>query len=90
MLFPTYKAYVGEGNLLFSEPSFAQEIYEIHGSARVPDSMVLTDADYAEFSARRKYLAAKLLTIFVEYPVIFLGYSIQDESVKSILADGAS
>lgn len=86
-LFPSYEAYVGEGSLLFSEPSFAQEVYEIHGSARVPDSMVLTDADYAEFSARRKYLAAKLLTIFVEYPVVFLGYSIQDENVKSILAD---
>lgn len=86
-LFPSYESYVGERNLLFSEPSFAQEIYEIHGSAREPDSMVLTDADYAEFSNHRKYLAAKLLTIFVEYPVIFLGYSIQDENVKSILAD---
>lgn len=86
-LFPSYEAYVGEGSLLFSEPSFAQEVYEIHGSARVPDSMVLTDADYAEFSARRKYLAAKLLTIFIEYPVVFLGYSIQDENVKSILGD---
>jgi hypothetical protein len=86
-LFPTYETYVGERNLLFSEPSFAQEIYEIHGSTKEPDSMVLTDADYAEFSARRKYLSAKLLTIFVEYPVVFLGYSIQDENVKSILAD---
>ena len=86
-LFPTYKAYIGESSLLFSEPSFAQEIYQIHGSALLPDSLVLTDADYSEFSERRKYLAAKLLTIFVEYPVIFLGYSIQDENVKSILAD---
>lgn len=86
-LFPTYQAYVGEGSLLFSEPSFAQEIYQIHGSAKEPDSMVLTDADYAEFSVRRKYLAAKLLTIFVEYPVVFLGYSISDENVKAILAD---
>jgi hypothetical protein len=86
-LFPDFEVYVGEGNLLFAEPNFAQEIYEIHGSMREPDTMVLTDADYAEFSARRKYLAAKLLTIFVEYPVVFLGYSIQDENIKSILSD---
>lgn len=86
-LFPAYKTYVGEESLLFAEPSFAQEIFSIHGSVRMPDSMVLTDADYAEFLARRKYLAAKLLTIFVEYPVVFLGYSIQDENIKSILAD---
>lgn len=86
-LFPSYDAYVGEASLLFSEPSFAQEIYQIHGSAFEPDTMVLTEADYREFSERRKYLAAKLLTIFVEYPVIFLGYSIQDENIKSILAD---
>lgn len=86
-IFRSYETYVGERALLFSEPSFAQEIYQIHGSVRDPNSMVLTDADYAEFSERRKYLAAKLLTIFVEYPVIFLGYSIQDENVKSILAD---
>jgi hypothetical protein len=86
-LFPSYDSYVGEASLLFSEPSFAQEIYQIHGSAAEPDTMVLTEADYREFSERRKYLAAKLLTIFVEYPVIFLGYSIQDENIKSILAD---
>ncbi len=86
-LFPSYKVYIGEGSLLFSEPSFAQEIYQIHGSTSEPDSMVLTEADYREFSERRKYLAAKLLTIFVEYPVIFIGYSIQDENIKSILAD---
>ena len=86
-LFPSYDAYVGEASLLFSEPSFAQETYQIHGAASVPDSMVLTEADYREFSEKRKYLAAKLLTIFVEYPVVFLGYSIQDENIKSILAD---
>lgn len=84
-LFPSFKTYVGERDLLFSEQGLSQEIYEIHGSVSEPESMVLTNADYAEFGRHRKYLAAKLLTIFIEYPVIFLGYSIQDENVRAIL-----
>ncbi len=88
-LFPEFECYVGEEDLLFRDPSFAQEIYKIHGSANDPSSMVLTEADYMRFSKKEKYLAAKLLTIFAEYPVIFLGYSLQDENVRSILASVA-
>ena len=86
-LFPAYNVYVGQGDLVFSEPSFAQEVYKIHGSISEPDGMILTEADYIAFSSHRKYLAAKLLTIFAEYPVVFLGYSITDENIKAILAD---
>lgn len=86
-VFPEFKPYVGEADLLFTEQCFSQEIYKIHGSVSNPESMVLTGADYAEFNRRRKYLAAKLLTIFIEYPVVFLGYSIQDENIKAILKE---
>lgn len=85
--FPGFAPYVGEADLLFSEQSYAQELYKIHGSVSDPASMVLTTADYAEFDSRRKYLAAKLLTIFIEYPVVFLGYSIQDKNIQAILED---
>ena len=86
-LFPEFAAYVGESDLLFSDQTYSQEIYKIHGSVTRPGSIVLTSADYAEFAQKRKYLSAKLLTLFVEYPVIFLGYSIQDENIRSILGD---
>lgn len=86
-LFPEFATYVGESDLLFSDQTYSQEIYKIHGSVTKPGSIVLTSADYAEFAQKRKYLSAKLLTLFVEYPVIFLGYSIQDENIKSILSD---
>ena len=87
MLFPEFAAYVGESDLLFSDQTYSQEIYKIHGSVTRPGSIILTSADYAEFAQKRKYLSAKLLTLFVEYPVIFLGYSIQDENIRSILGD---
>lgn len=84
--FGGFDSYVGEDDLLFREPTYAQEIYQIHGSMDLPESLVLTDLDYRRFSDRRKYLAAKLLTIFVEYPVIFMGYSIRDPNIQSILS----
>lgn len=85
-LFPEFDVFVGEQELLLKDPSYSAEIFKIHGSANNPASMILTQADYDGLRERQEYLAAKLLTIFLEYPVFFLGYSLQDEDIGSILA----
>ena len=85
-LFPGCDVFVGEEELLFREVSYSAEIYKIHGCASSPDTMVLNSADYARFREKQAYLAAKILTIFAEYPVIFLGYSINDDNIREILS----
>ncbi|QDQ24948.1 hypothetical protein FNU76_00510 [Chitinimonas arctica] len=84
-LFPDYRVYVGQNELLFSTPQEIGEIYKIHGCATKPESLVLTSDDYLEFNKKNPYLAAKLITVFVEHPVVFIGYSISDENVSDLL-----
>jgi hypothetical protein len=89
-LFPQLEVFTGQEELMFSDPVGVGEIYKIHGSYKKPESLILTSEDYEGFEKKNPYLAAKLLTIFVEHPVLFLGYSLSDPNIRQILTNIAS
>lgn len=83
--FKGFAKYVGQNQLIFSSIQGVAEIYKIHGSVEIPDSIVINEADYVQFESKSAYLAAKLMTIFMEYPIIFMGYSISDSNIQNII-----
>lgn len=84
-IFPEFTAYKSQRELIFSTIHEVGEIYKIHGCCSEPNSIVLTAEDYKDFDDNNSYLAAKLLTVFLEHPTIFIGYSLTDSNVRLIL-----
>lgn len=81
-----YQPYIGQQQLLFSTIQGLAEIYKIHGCITDPESIIINEKDYGIFKKHSAYLAAKLMTIFLEYPIIFMGYSISDPNIREILS----
>ncbi len=86
-LFPEFDVKIGQKGILNGVIQEIGEIYKIHGCSKEPNSLVLTNRNYENFNNKNKYLAAKLLSIFIEHPIIFMGYSISDENIIEILKD---
>lgn len=85
-LFPEYKRVIGQQ--VMREPYLSiGEIFKIHGCRTEPNSIIISEADYKRFEEDHKYLSAKLLTYFVEHPLIFVGYRADDPNIKAILYD---
>lgn len=80
-----FTKYIGQTQLIFSAIQGIAEIYKIHGSVEKPDSIIINENDYVLFEKNSAYLAAKLMTIFMEYPIVFIGYSIGDTNIQNII-----
>lgn len=84
-LYSEYTTYIGQEELIFSQSYAVNELYKIHGCSNSPSTIIINSQDYQNFEKKNSYLAAKLMTIFVEHPIIFLGYSLEDENVQAII-----
>lgn len=83
--FEDYSVYIGQSELIFSVIQGIAEIYKIHGCVTKPESIVINEEDYLAYISKNAYLAAKILTIFLEHPIVFIGYSINDPNIEEIL-----
>lgn len=86
-LFPTFETFIGQDEMLLRPLHHIGELYKIHGCHSDFTSLVLTQNDYKTFRKRAKYLTASLLTIFIEHPVVFLGYSLTDRTIQALMKD---
>lgn len=80
-----FQAYIGQNELLFSTIFEVAEIYKIHGCCTRPESIVINSYDYNQYIMKNAYLSSKILTLFLERPIVFLGYSISDPNIRRIL-----
>lgn len=82
-----FKVFVHQNELFSSDSYNIAEIYKIHGSVSDANSIIITETDYKHFFETRKLIVAKMLTLFAESPIIFLGYSFTDENIQSIITE---
>lgn len=82
-----FRVFVRQHELFSADSYDIAEIYKIHGSATDAESIIITKDDYDHFKESRKLIIAKMLTLFAESPIIFLGYSFTDEDVREIIED---
>lgn len=87
-IFPDdYSVFVKQSDLFGSDSYNIAEIYKIHGSATDAQSIVITKEDYDKFNESRKLIIAKMLILFSESPIVFMGYSFTDENIQNIISD---
>ncbi|MCY9255677.1 SIR2 family protein [Bacillus velezensis] len=84
-LFPKFEAIVGQQVIHQKKSTNIGHILKIHGSVDDCNSIIIEQQDYDNFRKNHIYLIAKLFTYFMEHPIIFIGYSLSDENIKSIL-----
>lgn len=78
--------YIGQEGFLRENIGYA-ELYKIHGSSSRPSSIIITEKDYSQFNKNSVLISAKIISGLITSPIIFLGYSLTDENIRSIIRD---
>lgn len=70
-------------DILLSNPFGS--VYKIHGCSSNPEEIIINSDDYERFDTKYELIRAQMISLFVHNPIIFIGYSITDDNIRSIL-----
>lgn len=84
-LFNNFYCYSEQSQYYMSDAEGIGEIYKIHGCAKKPHTIIFNSEDYDNFENNLRVIVAKILTLLLDYPLIFLGYSLEDANVLNII-----
>lgn len=86
LLNKSVKVNVGNKGLFVKTNDYG-ELYKIHGSIKEINSICITEKDYKQNESKLAIVNAKILSNLTEAPILFIGYSLTDENIRSLLAD---
>lgn len=78
------KKYVGQKGF-FQQTIGYSEIYKIHGCVSEPKSLVICREDYKKYDENSILISAKVISMLLHSPIIFLGYSLTDRNVRKLI-----
>lgn len=84
-IFKEFKTYTSISDYYLSGSQGIGEIYKIHGSVESPDSLIICEKDYIDFNKNSKIVSAKMLSMLCDYPMVIIGYSMDDVNIKKII-----
>lgn len=63
------------------------ELYKLHGCVVSPNDIVISVADYDKFEKNSVLISAKIISMMLISPIIFIGYSLTDINVRKIIKE---
>ncbi|QJC53547.1 hypothetical protein HGI30_19745 [Paenibacillus albicereus] len=78
--------FIGQRGFFQESFNFA-ELYKVHGCIYSPEEIILTKSDYERFEKNSVLITAKIVSIMLTSPIIFLGYSLTDVNMRKIIRD---
>ncbi|WP_174255845.1 SIR2 family protein [Clostridium butyricum] len=85
----TISIFNGESGLFRPFTGYS-ELYKLHGSYDDINSIVITKEDYDRFDKSSVLISSKIITLLLNSPIIFLGYSLNDVNIRKIIKNFVS